>query len=598
MAPTLDIISPEAAPTLNRLLDERTQRTPDNIAYRSFNKVTGTWQELSWRVVKDRVALWRSALMQENLPPGERIGVLLPNSPDWICLDQAAHSLGLIVVPFYLNDRAENVAFILQDTGAKIFVLPGKNYWEHLKETIGKIKSLQRIITSDECRMAKEDPRIVCLSDWLPASPVSPPPIRPSPDDTATIVYTSGTTGRPKGVMLSHRNILENAHAGLQCMDIFQEDLFLSFLPLSHMLERTVGYYLPMMAGATVAFARSIPELAEDLLHLRPTILVAVPRIFERIYSSMREKIDQAPPLKQKLFQTAVDVGWQHFEYKQKRAPWTAPQLFQPILDTLVASKVRAKLGGRLRIIISGGAPLPPEISRVFISLGLPIFQGYGLTETSPVISVNRENNNDPAGVGLPLPGVEVRIGDHNELLVRGGGVMQGYWKRPDATAACIDKDGWLHTGDQAAMFDGHIRITGRLKEVIVLSNGEKVSPSDVEQAIAMDPLFEQSMVIGDGRPHLVLLAVLAKDRWQALAGDLGVSSEPASLETDAVQKIILARIEALLHGMPGYTFIKHTILTLEPWTIEAGLLTPTMKVRRKNVMQHLQDQIDRLYRN
>lgn len=397
--------------------------------------------------------------------------------------------------------------------------------------------------------------------------------------------------------MLSHRNMLTNAYLGLQCIDIFPDDLFLSFLPLSHMLERTSGYYLPMMAGATVAFARSIPELAEDLATIRPTVLVAVPRIFERIHSSMREKIDQAPPLKQKLFAAAVDVGWHHFEYSQNRAPWQPSLLARPLLDLLVGKKVRERLGGRLRIIISGGAPLAQEIARVFIGLGLPIYQGYGLTETSPVVSVNVVENNNPSGVGLPLPTIEVKIGDYNELLVRGSCVMQGYWKRPEATAATIDDDGWLHTGDRAEIVDGHIRITGRLKEIIVLSNGEKVSPSDVEQAIAMDPLFEQSMVIGEGKPYLALLAVLSLPRWEQLARELGVSPAPQSLEEESVRQAILARVEKLMHGMPGYAFIKHAVLTLEPWTVEGGLLTPTMKIRRKNIMNHLQEEIDQIYR-
>ena len=593
-----DIISPEVATTLARLLEERVRRSPANIAYRYYNKVTGKWQNLTWKETEQRVSLWRAALSQENLATGDRIGVMLPNGPDWVCLDFAAQSLGLIIVPLYVNDRPENVAYILENTGAKVFVLPGKNYWEQLRQTIRKIDCLTRIITSDECRTIEDDPRITCLSDWLPETPAPDPQLNISPDDIATIVYTSGTTGLPKGVMLSHRNMISNAAAGLQCIDIFPEDLFLSFLPLSHMLERTAGYYLPVMAGATVAFARSIPELAEDLVHIRPTVMVAVPRIFERIHSGLRQKIDKASPFAQKLFAAAVDIGWSHFEYRQKRAPWKIPLILKPLLDKIIAGKVRARLGGQLRIIISGGAPLSPEIARVFIGLGLPIYQGYGLTETSPVVSVNIIENNNPAGVGLPLPGIEVKIGNHDELLVRGSCIMLGYWNRPEATAETIDSDGWLHTGDRATLVDGHIRITGRLKEIIVLSNGEKVSPNDVEQAISMDPLFEQSMVIGEGKPYLVLIAVLARDRWEMLAEELGLSPAPQSLQDQKVQQAILARVEKLMHSMPGYAFIKRAVLTLDPWTVEGGLLTPTMKIRRKNVIDHLKEEIDKLYRD
>lgn len=596
MKSSLDIITPEAAPTLSKLFHERALRSPDNIAYRYCNKISGDWQTITWKDMHRRIDLWRSALMLEDLEPGARIALMLPNCPEWVCLDMAAHSLGLIVVPLYVNDRPENVAYILEDTKARIFICPGITCWEHLAPVFSRLQGLQRIVTIDFCNTVKEDPRVTCISDWLPDTPLPPLKHHSAPDDTATIVYTSGTTGPPKGVMLTHRNIIGNAFAGLQCMDIYRQDVFLSFLPLSHMLERTAGYYLPMMAGASIAFARSIPELAEDLLTIRPTVLVAVPRIFERIYSGMQEKIAQKPAIMKKLFDSAVSVGWQHFQHSQKRESWCPSQLLRPILDKIVAKNIRAKLGGKLRIIISGGAPLSPEVAKVFIGLGLPIYQGYGLTETSPVVSVNLIQDNDPYGVGLPLPGIEIKLGEHDELLVRGNSIMKGYWNNPDATAEIIDSNGWLHTGDIASFANGHIRITGRLKEVIVLSNGEKVSPNEVEQAISLDPLFEQSMVVGEGRPHLVLLAVLAKERWEILAEELGVSPDASSLDQEKVQQAILARVEKLMHNFPGYTFIKQAVLTLDPWTVERGLLTPTLKIRRKSVMSHLQEEIDKLY--
>lgn len=596
MKSTPDVITPEAAPTLSKLLYERVLRSPDSIAYRHCNKITGEWHSITWQQIQKKIDLWHTALKNENFEPGSRVAIMLPNCPEWVCLDMAAHSLGLIVVPLYVNDRPENVAYILENTDARLFVCPGVTCWEHLEPVFNRLTGLKRIVTIDFCHTSKDDPRITCISDWLPDKPDVDQIHHGSPDDTATIVYTSGTTGPPKGVMLSHRNIIGNAFAGLKCMDIFRHDTFLSFLPLSHMLERTGGYYLPMMAGASVAFARSIPELAEDLVTIKPTVLVAVPRIFERIYSGMMAKIESKPAIMKKLFNSAVSVGWQQFLHSQKRTAWSPRQLLNPLLDQLVAKKVRAKLGGKLRIIISGGAPLSPDIAKVFIGLGLPLYQGYGLTETSPIISVNLIENNEPNGVGLPIPGVEVKLGEHNELLVRGNCVMKGYWNNPEATASTIDSDGWLHTGDIAALIDGHIRITGRLKEIIVLSNGEKVSPNDVEQAISIDPLFEQSMVVGEGRPYLILLAVLAKDRWEILAEELGVSSDESSLQQEQVQEAILARIEKLMHNLPGYAFIKQTVLTLEPWTVEGGLLTPTLKIRRKSVLTHLQREIDKIY--
>jgi long-chain acyl-CoA synthetase len=593
-----DIITPKEAPTLSELFSLRARRTPENIAYRYCNKENGQWIDISWQEMQSHVDLWRTAMMREKLEPGDRVALMLANSPEWVSFDLAAHAMGLIVVPLYMNDRPENIAYILEDTGSKLFVCPGMTCWKHLSPVFEQLDRLQRIVTMDYCQTARDDRRVQCLDEWLPekAEIAEETSFAAKANDTATIVYTSGTTGPPKGVMLSHSNMISNAYAGLQCMSIYHEDIFLSFLPLSHMLERTAGYYLPLMAGATVVFARSIPELAEDLVTIKPTVLVAVPRIFERIYSGMLEKIEKKPQIVQKLFRTAVAVGWQKFEHEQKRADWSPAMLINPLLDKIVAKNVREKLGGRLRIIISGGAPLSPDIAKVFIGLGLPIYQGYGLTETSPVVSVNTTEKNDPKTVGILLPEVEVQLGNREEILIRGPGVMQGYWNKPEATAEAIDDEGWFHSGDRGALENGRLRITGRIKEVIVLSNGEKVSPSDVEQAISLDPLFEQSMVIGEGKPYLVLLAVLSKERWSVLAEDLGVPEGEGSLALETVQQAILQRIEKLMHNFPGYAFVKKAVLTLEPWTVEGGMLTPTMKIRRKIIENRLQMEIDKLY--
>lgn len=592
-----DIITPQDTPTLSMLFKERIRRTPDNTAYHHFDKLSDSWQKTSWKDMGKKTILWKNGFSQEQLKPGDRVAIMLPNSPDWVCFDQAAHALGLVVVPLYVNDRPDNVAYILNDTEAKLFVCPGMVCYEQLTPVLEKLHpQLQRIITIDDCNLIENDPRVVCITEWLPESSREIQDQLGQPEDVATIVYTSGTTGPPKGVMLSHKNILANVYAGLQCMDVYANDLFLSFLPLSHMLERTVGYYLPIMAGAGVAFARSIPQLGEDLVTIQPTILIAVPRIFERVYSNMHEKIHKGPQITKTLFQLATELGWQKFQVNQKRASYTPKLLFAPLLDLLVGKKVRDKLGGRLRIIISGGAPLSHEIAKVFISLGLPIYQGYGLTETSPIISVNRQDNNNPAGVGLPLPGVEVKIDKLDELLVKGDNVMLGYYNNPDATNKTIDPDGWLFTGDRAVIENGHIRIIGRIKEIIVLSNGEKVAPGDVEMAIGMDPLFEQTLVVGEGKPFLMLIAVLAKERWKLLAEELGVPPTEESLQLESVQQEILNRIEKLMSNFPAHAFIKHATLSLNPWTVEEGLLTPTLKVKRKNVIEMLQDEIDAVY--
>lgn len=522
---------------------------------------------------------------------------MLPNSIFWVVFEQAALSLGLIVVPLYSNDRPENIAYILRDTESKILTCPGNTYFDQLAPTLKDVPSLQRIITIDDCKIHEADPVLICVDDWLPDKNESiMKEFTPVTTETATIVYTSGTTGAPKGVMLSHSNILSNSYAGLLAMDIYLEDSFLSFLPLSHMLERTAGYYLPMMAGASISFARSIPDLAEDLVTIKPTVMVAVPRIFEKMYSAIGSKVATGNKLKAQLFEKAIDVGWKQFLYKQHRQTWEVALLLHPVLDRLVGQKVREKLGGKLRIIIAGGAALSTDISKFFIGLGLPIFQGYGLTEASPVVAFNRLEDNRPGGVGRPLADIEVKIGDHDELLVKGPCVMQGYWNNQQATDEIIDSDGWLHTGDKAVIEDGHIRITGRIKDIIVLSNGEKVAPADMEMAISLDPLFEHIMVIGEGRPYLTLICVLNQFPWEELAEQLGVTSASTSLILPKVKHAVRSRINKRLSGFPGFVFIKKVTLSLAPWSVEDGLMTPTLKIKRKVIETHMSKEIDTMY--
>jgi long-chain acyl-CoA synthetase len=580
------------------LFRERVRRSPDTPAYQFFDPHDSDWHRLSWAETEARVARWRAGLLGEALDRGDRVAVLLPNGINWVCFDLAALSLGLVVVPLYANDRPDNIAYIVEQTEAKVLLCPGSIYREKISPPTTALPMLQRVITIDDEQAGTADntaERIVALADWLPDEGREAGEL-PTDEELATIVYTSGTTGRPKGVMLSHRNIVGNAVAGLSCIPVYPDDLLLSFLPLSHMLERTAGYYLPMMAGATVAYARSIQQLSDDLAEVRPTVLVAVPKIFEKLHSRVRIKISQESSLKQKLFTLATDIGWRRYLHSQHRAHWSPEFLLQPVLDKLVGAKVRERLGGRLRIVISGGAALSFEVARTLIGLGIRIYQGYGLTETSPIISVNRLEDNRPEGVGPLLPGIAAKTGEYDELLVRGSNVMLGYWRNPEATAAVIDADGWLHTGDTARIEDGHLRITGRLKEILVLSNGEKVSPTDVETAIAADPLFEQNLVIGEGRPYLTVLAVLNPEIWKQFAAQIGIPDDEASLTDQTVRAMLLRRIEGCLKQFPGFAWIKDIHLTLRPWTIEQGFLTPTMKLRRKNIMSAFHDEVERLY--
>ncbi len=594
-----DLITPEVAGTIPALFTERVRRSPNSKAYRYFDKRENHWKSVSWIEVEDQVTLWKNCLAAENFAPGDRAALMLPNSPEWVYFDLAAQSLGLIVVPLYINDRPDNVAYILRTTGTRLFFCPGGRFLEQLFPIFEELEHLQTILTLGDNETVPNDERTTTLSTWLEGSnrdDVVTSPHEPRIEDIATVVFTSGTTGPPKGVMLSHNNLIANAYAGNLSIDIFPEDTLLSFLPLSHMLERTVGFYLPIMSGSTVAFARSIPDLPEDLQTIKPSVFVSVPRIFEKVYTNINNSLKEKSSFAKHLFKFAVDTGWKKFEYEQRRGFWDPSVLLYPLLDKLVGKKVRQRLGGNLRVIISGGAPLSPDIAKMFLSLGLPLYQGYGLTETSPVIAVNRVKDNNPSGVGRPLTGFEVKVSERGELLVRGECVMRGYWKNEEATKASFDDEGWLLTGDMAKMVDGHIRITGRIKEIIVLSNGEKVSPSDIETTIATDPLFEQTMVIGEGQPHLILLAVLNEEMWGQIAKESGISTDKEEFATGQVQQLLTERCERLMAQFPGYAYIHRVIPCPEPWTVENGLLTPTMKVKRKSVMHSLQKEIDDAY--
>ncbi|MEJ2592165.1 MAG: AMP-binding protein, partial [Candidatus Thiodiazotropha sp.] len=388
------------------------------------------------------------------------------------------------------------------------------------------------------------------------------------------------------------------SHASLTVIDCYTEDSFLSFLPLSHTLERTGGYYLPMMAGASVGFARSIPQLAEDLQTLRPTVIIAVPRIFERVYARVQEQLKNKSPYARMLFRLALEVGFKEFEHRMGRRGWFPGLLIHPLLRRLVSGKILDKLGGQLRVAVSGGAAISPEIARVFLGLGLPMLQGYGLTETSPVISVNPLENIKPESVGIPLRGVSVKVGENNELLVKTPGMMLGYWNNHAATAEMIDPDGWLHTGDQASIDeDGHIHITGRIKDILVLSNGEKIPPSDMEMAIALDPLVDQVLVVGEGKSYLGAIVVLNPDLWNGMAMeyDLDPSAEE-SLRDERIEGEVLKRIRSQLKDFPGYAKIRRVALLLEPWTIDNGMLTPTLKIKRQKVLEHCHDAFASLY--
>jgi long-chain acyl-CoA synthetase len=597
---TKDIIKSTEAGDLPGLLRCRAARTPQALAYRQYDESTKSWRSYTWKEIELEVSRWRTALSTTGLERGDRVALMLRNSVQWVLFEQAALSLGMVVVPIYNRDAAGNAAFILGNSGSRVLMVGEYQQWQKIAQHRDLFPDLKTVITLDRAPEVAHDIEVLDVKDWLrekgSVQSESVQPLRNAPEELATICYTSGTTGRPKGVMLSHRNILSNAEAIVSTVPAYREDVFLSFLPLSHMLERTGGYYYPMLCGSEVAFARSVETVGEDLKQIRPTVLISVPRMFERAYTRIELTLAKKGKFAQRLFELAKEVGWNRFEWLQGRRqkPDWWQRVLWPILRIVVVNKILSQLGGRLRMTISGGGRLDEQIAKCFLGFGLTLLQGYGLTESSPCVSSNVEQDNLPDSVGRSLPGVKVKLGENNELLVGGPGVMLGYWQRPDATAKTFDAEGWLRTGDIAEFVDGRIFIRGRIKDILVTSTGEKVPRADLESAITRDPLFEQVVVVGEAKPYLTALIVVQREAWAQLAARSGL--DPDALSSNEAKKAALKRIATQLQEFPSYARIRDVYLTLDPWTVENGLMTATQKLRHAKILERYQDVIGALY--
>ena len=560
-------------------------------------KREGAYRFLSWQEFSERVKAVALALDSLGVGRGDRIGILSENRPEWAFADLGTLSLGAVTVPIYPTSSVKECQYVL--THAETSVLFVSNNYQFAKVLpLLKEKKLRVLVAFDGFKGKGEGAHgVMDFRDFQERgrrSNLNNPNFyeercrRVSREDLATLIYTSGTTGPPKGVMLTHGNFLSNCEGGLEALPIQEEERSLSFLPLSHVFERMAGYYFMMLNGASIAYAESMQTVPENLLEVRPTVAAAVPRLYEKMYARILEIVEASSRGKQRLFHWAIKIGARAGVFRSVRRPLPVLLGLQfALAQRLVFDKIKKKLGGRIRFFISGGAPLAKELAEFFYSAGVLILEGYGLTETSPVISVNRLDRFKFGTVGLPLSNVEVKIAPDGEILTRGPHVMKGYFKNPEATDEVL-RDGWFYTGDLGEIdSEGFLKITGRKKDIIVTAGGKNISPQNIENEILSDPLFTQTVVLGDRKPYLVALLVLNRTEAERLARAEKIQ-RPAwedLLWHDAFQAVVARRLAERTKDFAPYEQIKYFHLLPRELSLEGGEITPTLKVKRRVVM-------------
>lgn len=572
------------------------------------NKITGQYVPITWNDWSKRVEQTALGLNALAVASGTRVGLLAENCPEWTFADLGILSLGAINVPIYPTSSPEEVAYIVDNAKIEILFLSNREHYERLTAALAEFSFLKKIILFEGFRDG--DARAMSLDDLLEKGRLGALNQeslyhgfieRVAPDDPATIIYTSGTTGKPKGVVLSHKNFVANYLSSSEVIKVYPTDTALSFLPLSHVFERMAGYYFMAFHGACIAYAENMQTVPQDMLQVKPTVAASVPRLYEKIYARIQEQLDSAPASKRKIFDWAMKVGKQVAEkaLNGQSVP-LGLSLKRAIAEVLVYKKLKMKLGGRMRFFISGGAPLPQKMGEFFYYLGVVILEGYGLTETSPVIAVNSLEALKFGTVGKPLPGVEVKIAEDGEILTRSDSVMRGYYQNDTATAEVIDQEGWFHTGDIGDIDpQGYLRITDRKKDIIVTSGGKNISPQNIEGEILADKLFAQVVIIGDKRNYLVALIVPNRTDVEKFAEENSLQSLAWEdlLKNESVYQWVQERLNQRLVEYARYEQIKYFALLPKELSQEAGELTPTLKVKRKVIGQKYADLIDELYR-
>ena len=566
----------------------------------------GRWEELGYGELADRVRAMSVGLRELGLRDGDRVGILSENRPEWAIADYACLAARCTDVPIYPTLPARQVEYVLRDSGTSALVVSSAEQLEKALAIRDRLPDLRHIVALDPPAGAGDgvlalDDLLACgrsaagrHSDWRAHA------LRASPDDLATLIYTSGTTGDPKGVMLTHGNIASNVTTCCSLFSFGPGDECLSFLPLSHIFERMFGHYSMFHAGVVINYAGGIDTVAADMQARRPTLMASVPRLYEKIYGRVLDSVHGSSAPRRRLFAWARRVGEEWVDRTLAGAPVPASLAVQRLIaDRLVFAKLRARTGGRMRMFISGGAPLSPEIARFFHAAGMPILEGYGLTETSPVIAVNTLRHTKLGTVGRPIPGVEVRIDADGEIVTRGPNVMKGYWGKPGATAEALEPDGWFHTGDIGQLdVEGYLRITDRKKDLIVTAGGKNIAPQPIENLAKGSKYVSNAVMLGDRRPFPIMIVVPNPEPLLAWASRQGLPTDDLDrlVTHTAVYVKVEREVRKTLRDLAQFEMPKKFLLLPRDFSVEAGELTPTLKVRRRVVEERHRIAIETLY--
>ena len=571
-----------------------------------MEKKDGTYQGFSYKEFGDRVKYLALGLASMGIKYGDHVALISENRPEWPIADLGILSAGATNVPIYPTITPQQIEYILKDSGSKIIIVSTPELMDKIAEIFDNVPSLQKVIYMEKPSLIEKymtDFQSV-MEEGKAFEKKKPDYFEKTvskvkPDDLCGIIYTSGTTGAPKGVMLTQDNILSNVKAARSVIRVDETDTFLSFLPLCHSFERMAGQFLAISAGSTIAYAESVDTVADNLGEVKPTLMTAVPRLFEKIYARVIENAEAGSPIKKKIFWWAIGTGGKYVEAKTKNKVGPFLQRKYNLATKLVFSKLHERVGGNLRFFVSGGAPLSKEIAEFFYKAGILVLEGYGLTETSPVIAVNHEEKFKFGSVGPAVPDVEVKIADDGEILTRGPHIMKGYYKNKAATEEAIDKDGWLHTGDIGYLdSDNFLHITDRKKNIIVTAGGKNVTPATIENLLVTSPYIEQVMVLGDKRKFLSALIVPSYEALEKYASNNGIeySGRDELLKKNEIHQIVGAEIQKLTGELARFEQVRKFTLLPEQFTIEGDEITPSLKIKRKVISEKFADIIEQMY--